>query len=79
MSVSITIPFVPDEVRNELRARAQRNGVSLEDYAREQLIELARRPDPELLVARMRERKGRTNSKLSAEELLHLRNTGRSD
>ena len=47
MPVSITIREVPDEARDELAARAARSGRSLQEYLRAELVELARRPDPE--------------------------------
>ena len=42
-----------------------------------QLIELASRPDPEALVARIRERKQHTGSRLPAEAILHHRDADR--
>ena len=56
-STSITIGDVPDEVREELRARAALNGCSLEDYLRQELIALARRPSAAVWMARVRARK----------------------
>jgi len=43
---SITIRDVPDEVRDELAARARLSGRSLQEYLRTQLVALASRPDP---------------------------------
>jgi hypothetical protein len=42
----------------------------VEEYLRQQLIELAERPDPEALVARLRARKESRGSRLSAEAIL---------
>lgn len=67
---SITIRDVPDDARNELAARAARTGRSLQEYLRTQLVELARRPDPEVLLADVRERKRRAPSTLNAETIL---------
>lgn len=73
MSRSITIRNVPDETGNELAARAAATGRSLQEYLRAQLIELARRPDPEVFVARLRERKRAAGTRLSREAILqHL-------
>jgi plasmid stability protein len=70
---AITIRDVPDEVRHQLAARAAATGRSLQEYLRKQLIELARRPDPEALVAEIRHRKRGAGSRLSAETILrHL-------
>jgi plasmid stability protein len=44
MPVAITIRNVPDEVRDELAARAARSGRSLQEYLAVQLAELASRP-----------------------------------
>ena len=48
---SITIRDVPSEARDELAARAARSGRSLQEYLRDELIELARRPDVDVLMA----------------------------
>jgi len=68
---------VPDETRDELAARAALGGRSLQEYLRLQLIELARRPDPDALLARVRERKRRTGSKLSVSSVLAHRDADR--
>lgn len=70
MPRSITIRDVPDDARDELAARAALTGRSLQEYLRSQLIELARRPDPEALLARIRHRKDRTGSTLPADAIL---------
>lgn len=73
MPKSITIRDVPDETGRELATRAAATGRSLQEYLRAQLIELARRPDPEALVARLRHRKEMTGSRLPADTILgHL-------
>ena len=74
---SITIRDVPDDVRDELAARAARGGRSLQEYVRMQLVELARRPDVETLMAKVRERKQRTGSRLSTASILRHREADR--
>jgi plasmid stability protein len=74
---AITIRNVPDEARDELAARAARSGRSLQEYLRNELVELARRPDPETLLARIRDRKRDTGSELSAEQILRYRDAER--
>jgi antitoxin FitA len=74
---AITIRDVPDETRDELAARAALSGRSLQEYLRAQLIDLARRPDPEALLARVRERKRRTGSALPVSSILTHRDTDR--
>ena len=77
MPGSITIRDVPDAARNELAARAALSGRSLQEYLRAQLVELANRPDPETLLARLRDRKQRTGTRLPAEKILAHRDAGR--
>ena len=70
MATSITIRDVPQKTRDELAARAALAGRSLQEYLRAQLIELARRPDAEALLGRIRERKAATGSKLASDAIL---------
>ncbi|MGH8901752.1 MAG: FitA-like ribbon-helix-helix domain-containing protein [Egibacteraceae bacterium] len=77
MPVSITIRDVPDDVRDELASRAALAGRSLQEHLRAGLIELARRPNVETLMAQVRARKAATASRLSAEEILAHRDQGR--
>lgn len=74
---SITIRDVPDEARDELAARAAITGRSLQEYLRSELIELSRRPDPDALLARIRDRKQRTGSELPADRILRHRDADR--
>lgn len=74
---SVTIRDVPDDTRDELAARAAITGKSLQEYLRAELIELARRPSPEVLIARIRERKRVTGSRLSADQILRHRDADR--
>ena len=78
MPVSVTIRDVPDEVRDELAARAARAGQSLQEYLRAQLTELARRPSPEALWDRVQHRLLVTGSRLSAQAILDLRDADRA-
>jgi len=74
---SITIRDVPDDVRDELAARARLSGRSLQEYLRMHLVGLAGRPDPEVLIARARERTKSTGSSLAAERILAHRDHDR--
>ena len=67
---AITVRDVPDETRDELAARAALSGRSLQEYLRTHLIDMARRPDVDVLVAQMRLHKSATGAALSAEEIL---------
>jgi plasmid stability protein len=77
MAGSITIRDVPDDTRDELASRARASGRSLQEYLRGELIELARRPDPSALMLRVRDRKDRTASRLSADRILAHRDADR--
>jgi antitoxin FitA len=73
MAKSITIRNVPNSTGNELAGRAARAGKSLQEYLRAQLIDLADRPDPEVLMARVRERKDRVGSRMTVQSIVtHL-------
>jgi antitoxin FitA len=74
---SITIRDVPDDVRDELAARARLSGRSLQEYLRTELVRLASQPDPDDLMARVRERTRRTGSKLSTSQILSHRDSDR--
>lgn len=78
MPVSMTIRDVPDEVRDELAARAARAGQSLQEYLRAQLTDLARRPSPEALWDRVQHRLLATDSRLPGEVILQLRDADRA-
>jgi hypothetical protein len=73
MPVSLTIPDVPEQTREELAARAARAGQTLQEYVRGQLIALAQRPSPEDLWERVQRRVQTTGSRLPAEDILELR------
>ena len=67
----MTIRDVPDDVRDELAARAALAGRSLQEHVRAELIELARRPSVAAVVERMRARKEETGTTLPASQILH--------
>ena len=77
MAKSITIRNVPDQTHHELAAQAARSGRSLQQYLRTQLIELGARPNPEDLLAQIRERTQRSGVRLGARKILAYRNAGR--
>ncbi|WP_277208098.1 FitA-like ribbon-helix-helix domain-containing protein [Isoptericola croceus] len=54
--VSLTIRDVPDEVRDELSARAARSGRSMQEYVLAALRDLTATPDQTELIARIRRR-----------------------
>jgi antitoxin FitA len=75
---SITVRNVPDEVRDELAARAARAGRSLQEHLRAELILLARRPSIEDLLTGARARTVSTQSRLPAATILEHRDADRS-
>lgn len=77
MSVAITVRDVPDEVRDELAARAARAGKSLQEYLRGMLIATASRPPVEDVIARARARVAATGVRVDAEAILAARDAER--
>ena len=70
---SISIRGIPNEVRDELAARAALRGSSLQEYLRRHLIELAQRPDAQAMMARIRMRKAQTGTRLGSENIISHR------
>ncbi len=77
MATSITIRKVPDEIRDELAARAARSGRSLQEYLRGELIELARKTDIDTILERVEARKRASGSTLSPERIIEYRDAAR--
>jgi len=77
MSVQITIRNVPDEIRRELLARAAQRGQSMQEFLRLELERLASRPAVEEVLARMRERKALSGSRVGIDEILAARDADR--
>jgi antitoxin FitA len=77
MSVAITVRDVPDEVRDELAARAARAGKSLQEYLRGMLIDSASRPPVADVIARARARVSATGAQLDAESIIAARDADR--
>jgi len=77
MSVAITVRDVPDEVRDELAARAARSGRSLQEYVRGMLVASAGRPAVDDVVARARARVAATGVTVDAQAILAARDADR--
>lgn len=75
--VALTIRNVPDEVRDELAARAARSGRSLQEYLASLLVDLAGRPSVEDVLTRARERARTTGSSVSIDDILSARDADR--
>lgn len=77
MSIAITVRDVPDEVRDELAARAARAGKSLQEYLRGMLVATAARPPVDDVIARARARVEATGVRVDAESILAARDADR--
>lgn len=53
----IQIRNVPEKLHRELKARAANAGMTLSDYLLDVIRKAAERPDPDVLLMRVRERK----------------------
>jgi plasmid stability protein len=62
--VAVTVRDVPDGVRDELAARAARNGQSLQEYLRTLLVNVAEKPTVGDVLARARARVEATGVRL---------------
>lgn len=62
--VAVTIRDVPEQVRDELAARAAREGQSLQEYLRCLLVSVAARPTVGEVLARARARVAATGVRL---------------
>lgn len=77
MSVQLTIRNVPTAVRDELAARASRQGKSMQEYLRQELELLASRPALADVCERIRERKAMAATSLGVDEILAARDADR--
>jgi plasmid stability protein len=67
---AITIRNVPENVRNELAARAARKGKSLQEYLLGELIRITDIPDPDDWWVRVRSRAEASPPRLTADDIL---------
>lgn len=77
MAAQITIRNVPDEVRRALIARAARRGQSMQAFLRIELERMVSRPPMEELLARIRERKTLSGSRVDLDDILAARDADR--
>jgi antitoxin FitA len=68
---------VPDEIRDELAARAARSGRSLQEYLLGQLADLATRPTVEVIIARARARARAIGTTLDPSQIVVARDADR--
>lgn len=77
MSVAITVRNVPDDVRDELAARAAQSGRSLQEYLLTHLVEVASQPTVDAVIRRARERSQVTGTRLDVAAILADRDEDR--
>jgi plasmid stability protein len=77
MAIQITIRGVSEDVRDELAARASREGKSMQEYLRAELERLAALPPVRAWVAEVRERKRLAARRVARGEILRQRDADR--
>lgn len=77
MVVAITIRNVPEEVRDELAARAARSGRSLQEYLLIHFADMVSRPSVDDIVAQVRARVAAAGTELSIADVLAARDADR--
>jgi plasmid stability protein len=77
VGVQITIRDVPEEVRDEIAARAAREGRSMQEYLRGELERLAARPSMQAWLDQVRERKRAAGRRVPARQILAHRDADR--
>ncbi|MCZ6619195.1 MAG: hypothetical protein O7E57_13805 [Gammaproteobacteria bacterium] len=78
MSVQITIRGVPEEVRDELAARAALQRKSMQEYLRGELERLASRPSLDSWLQTVRDRKDAASSRITPTAILRARDADRT-
>lgn len=74
---AITVRNVPDDVRDELAARAARSGRSLQEYLLHQLVEMATQPSLDDVISRARARVAATRTRLNPADIVAARDADR--
>ncbi len=77
MTVQITIREVPEEVRDELAARAKLQRKSMQEYLRSELERLASRPSLDVWLANVRETKDAAGTRIIPSKILRARDSDR--
>ena len=77
MGTQITIRNVPEDVRDQLKARAASRGQSMQEYLRSELERLAAKPTLEAWLARVRARKQASTNRVTTESILEARDADR--
>ena len=77
MSVQITIRGVPEEVRDQISARAAARGQSMQEYLRGELVRLVAKPSVDEWLKAVRARKQAMNNRVTTESILRARDADR--
>lgn len=77
MPIQITIRDVPEQVRDELAARAALQGKSMQEFLRGELERLANRPSVDAWLQQVRKRKRAAQTRVPAEKILEARDADR--
>ncbi len=78
MAVQITIRDVPEDVRDELAARAAAQRRSMQEFLRGELEKLAARPSLDTWLREVQYRKEATDTRVGASEILQARDADRT-
>lgn len=77
MGKAVTVRDVPEDVVRELAARAARDGRSLQEYLRGELITLASKPDMNQWLDMVRRNRELFGIDITTDEILAARDEGR--
>ena len=77
MSVQLTIRDVPEQVRDELAARAALQRKSMQEFLRCELERIASRPSFDVWLKTVRDRKDAAGSRVDTAEILRARDADR--
>ena len=77
MPVQITIRDVPEDVRNELAARAALRGKSMQEFLLGELERIASRPSIDDWLQEVRRRKAAVGTRIPAASILRARDADR--
>ncbi len=77
MPVKITVRDVPEDVRNELAARAALRGKSMQEFLRGELERIASRPSIDDWLQEVRRRKAAAGTRIPAASILRARDADR--
>ena len=77
MAVQITVDNVPEDIRDELAARAALEAQTLEEFVRCELEPIASRPTKDVWLRNVHVRKAAGGTRISADEIIAARDSDR--